>query len=131
MPKRSEYRDPRQYVPEIDGIRAFTQPPHWAACQQRPSYRVRPRHDADQRHERQRGPRDDHQGWTIGVVPVRKDRQEHNGWQRARCEYRAAPVSRPLNRTIASNEPTKMGSAFVSLPKYSCGSYFTARLSPR
>jgi len=34
MSKRSEYRDSRQVIPEIDRIRPLAQPPHWAACQQ-------------------------------------------------------------------------------------------------
>ena len=82
MSERSEYRDSRQDIPEIDRIRPLAQPPHRAACQQRSNCRSRPRHDTDQHHERQSGPRDGHQGGAIGVVPICQDGQEGNGQQR-------------------------------------------------
>src|SRR3954464_3985952 len=34
MAERIEYRDSRQDIPEVDRIRPFAQPPHWAAGQQ-------------------------------------------------------------------------------------------------
>jgi hypothetical protein len=99
MSKRSEYRDSRQIIPEIDRIRPLAQPPHRPACQQRPNGRSRPRHDTDQHHERQPGPRDGQQGATIRVVPICHDGQEGNGQQRT---GRKKP-NRPRQPIVANN----------------------------
>ena len=75
---------------------------------------------------------------TSGPENVRDLEDAHRWYERSAAagspqgaRYRTVRASQSLWTTIASNEPTRIGSAFVSLPKYSCGSYFTARLRPR
>jgi hypothetical protein len=49
----------------------------------------------------------------------------------ARARSRTTLGNQACARTSAIRHPARTGSAFVSVPKYSRGSYFTSRLRPR